>query len=94
MKLTPVFAAAALSAFALLANSTLAAQDSGVYTHFTVAPGHNSVVEYYINGRGRMGFFVDTRAGATDSIGALVAAVTPGSPAALAGLRSGDIVTA
>lgn len=41
-----------------------------------------------------MGIFIDTRAARTDTIGALVGAVTPGGPAALAGIRSGDIITA
>jgi S1-C subfamily serine protease len=46
-----------------------------------------------INRRPRLGVTVDLRAGDTDSIGALVQSVTPGGPAAKAGIRSGDIIT-
>jgi membrane-associated protease RseP (regulator of RpoE activity) len=43
---------------------------------------------------GRIGVIVKTgTAAATDSIGAWVEAVTPGGPAAKAGLKSGDIIT-
>ena len=43
--------------------------------------------------RARLGVTVDLRANETDSIGATLQSVTPGGPAAKAGLRSGDIVT-
>lgn len=43
--------------------------------------------------RARLGVTVDLRAGENDSIGATLQSVTPGGPAAKAGLRSGDIVT-
>lgn len=43
--------------------------------------------------RARLGVTVDMRAGENDSIGATLQSVTPGGPAAKAGLRSGDIVT-
>jgi S1-C subfamily serine protease len=43
--------------------------------------------------RARLGVHVDMRASDADSIGATLSAVTPGGPAAKAGLRSGDIVT-
>lgn len=46
-----------------------------------------------INRRPRLGVTVDLRAGDTDSIGALVQSVTPGGPAAKAGVRTGDIIT-
>jgi len=42
--------------------------------------------------RVRIGVVVRTRPSDTDSIGALLDAVTPGGPAASAGLRSGDII--
>lgn len=44
-------------------------------------------------GRPALGVVVDTRGSATDSIGARVESVTPGGPAARAGIRSGDIIT-
>jgi S1-C subfamily serine protease len=43
--------------------------------------------------RVRIGVVVRTRPSDTDSIGALIDAVTPGGPAATAGLRAGDILT-
>lgn len=43
--------------------------------------------------RARLGINVDMRGGDTDSIGAKILSVTPGGPAAKAGLRSGDIIT-
>jgi S1-C subfamily serine protease len=43
--------------------------------------------------RPRLGVIVDLRAGDADSIGATLQSVTPGGPAAKAGLRGGDIVT-
>jgi len=42
--------------------------------------------------RARLGVVVDLRASENDSIGATLQSVTPGGPAAKAGLRSGDIV--
>jgi len=43
--------------------------------------------------RARLGVTVNLRASDSDSIGATLSAVTPGGPAAKAGLKSGDIVT-
>jgi S1-C subfamily serine protease len=43
--------------------------------------------------RARLGVTLDMRASENDSIGATIASVTPGGPAAKAGLRSGDIIT-
>jgi S1-C subfamily serine protease len=43
--------------------------------------------------RARLGVTVDLHASDSDSIGATLSAVTPGGPAAKAGLKSGDIVT-
>lgn len=42
--------------------------------------------------RARLGIKVNLQAGETDSIGALVEAVTPGGPAARAGLQTGDLI--
>jgi S1-C subfamily serine protease len=46
-----------------------------------------------LNRRARLGIKVNMQARETDSLGAYVDAVTPGGPAANAGLRSGDIIT-
>jgi S1-C subfamily serine protease len=43
--------------------------------------------------RARLGVSVDMRANDADSIGATIQSVTPGGPAAKAGLKSGDIIT-
>ncbi len=43
--------------------------------------------------RARLGVTVDMRASETDSIGAIIQSVTPGGPAAKAGIQSGDIIT-
>ncbi len=43
--------------------------------------------------RARLGVTVDMHTSAADSIGATIASVTPGGPAAKAGIRSGDIIT-
>jgi S1-C subfamily serine protease len=43
--------------------------------------------------RARLGVSVDMRATENDSIGATIESVTPGGPAAKAGIRSGDIIT-
>ncbi len=43
--------------------------------------------------RARLGVKVNLQARATDSIGAYVEGVTPGGPAAKAGLQSGDVIT-
>ena len=46
-----------------------------------------------LNRRARLGIKVNLQARESDSIGAYVDAVTPGGPAATAGLQSGDIIT-
>lgn len=43
--------------------------------------------------RARLGVNVDLRASDNDSIGATIESVTPGGPAAKAGIKSGDIIT-
>ena len=42
--------------------------------------------------RARLGVTIDTRPGPNDSIGATIQSVTPGGPAAKAGIKSGDII--
>ena len=45
------------------------------------------------NRRARLGVMLDMQATENDSIGATINGVTPGGPAAKAGIRSGDIIT-
>ncbi|HJP56096.1 MAG TPA: PDZ domain-containing protein [Gemmatimonadales bacterium] len=51
------------------------------------------LMKVLLDRRPRLGVTVSLRAGDTDSIGALVQSVTPGGPAAKAGIRTGDIIT-
>ena len=47
----------------------------------------------YITARPQLGFSVNTRGAPTDTLGARVESVTPGSPAFRAGIRTGDVIT-
>jgi S1-C subfamily serine protease len=58
-----------------------------------VDPAHDQLMRIVMNRRARLGIKVNLQARATDSIGAYVDAVTPGGPAAQAGIRSGDLIT-
>jgi hypothetical protein len=51
-----------------------------------------AAISLTVTGHGRIGVTVDLRPSANDSIGATVQGVTPGGPAAKAGLRAGDII--
>jgi S1-C subfamily serine protease len=55
--------------------------------------GPDRLMRIMLDRRARLGIKVNLRARQTDSIGAYVDAVTPGGPAAQAGIRSGDIIT-
>ena len=55
--------------------------------------GPEGLMRIVMNRRARLGIKVNLRARDTDSVGAYVDAVTPGGPAAQAGIRSGDIIT-
>ncbi len=55
--------------------------------------GPDRLMRIMLDRRARLGIKVNLQARETDSIGAYVDAVTPGGPAAQAGIRSGDIIT-
>jgi len=50
-------------------------------------------MQYMMTRRARLGVKVNLQARASDSIGAYIDAVTPGGPAATAGLEAGDVIT-
>lgn len=55
--------------------------------------GQSGAVTITLSGRGRIGVVVSMRPGPNDSLGATVQSVTPGGPAAKAGIQGGDIIT-
>src|SRR4051812_1741966 len=95
MTMTARWLAAALAAVALVPPSAHA-QDPRRRVDAPV-PGEMAPNDQFIrmvfNRRARLGVNVNVRAQPNDSIGATVNAVTPGGPAAKAGLRAGDIIT-
>jgi S1-C subfamily serine protease len=88
----------ALSAGALLpAAGSAAAQERRPLVRPKIVIEPDTVVRNKIRlvtqRRARLGVTVDLRASANDSVGATIDAVTPGGPAARAGIKSGDIIT-
>ncbi|CAN5860242.1 hypothetical protein BH24GEM1_BH24GEM1_01100 [soil metagenome] len=55
--------------------------------------GPDRLMRVMLERRARLGIKVNLQARETDSIGAYVEAVTPGGPAAQAGIQSGDLIT-
>lgn len=55
--------------------------------------GPDRLMRIVMNRRARLGIKVNLQVRQTDSVGAYVEAVTPGGPAAKAGIRSGDLIT-
>jgi S1-C subfamily serine protease len=82
--------AAALAALTLCPAASAQTPDRGVEGP---QPVSDQIFNLIVQRRARLGINVNLQAQATDSIGALVDAVTPGGPAANAGIRSGDIIT-
>jgi membrane-associated protease RseP (regulator of RpoE activity) len=56
-------------------------------------PAPGEYLDFVLARRARLGIKLNLQARETDSIGAYVDAVTPGGPAAKAGIRSGDVIT-
>jgi S1-C subfamily serine protease len=94
------FAGAVLTGLALVLPSTarLAAQDTerpappDTFEERT-GPGGDRLMRIVMNRRARLGIKVNLQPRASDSLGAFVDAVSPGGPAAKAGIRSGDVIT-
>lgn len=94
----PVVLAAALTVAGLgAAGHPLAAQDDSDLDR----PGRHELrleepdrlMRIVMNRRARLGIKVNLQARDTDSLGAYIESVSPGGPAAKAGLRSGDVIT-
>ncbi len=66
---------------------------AGAQAPVRVEPARDEMFNLVVNRRARLGLKVNLQAQESDSIGARVDAVTPGGPAAKAGIRSGDVVT-
>ena len=80
--------AGAVAALALGFNGVAGGQDTGGQE-----TGRRSIQLFASNPRPRLGITVDLGTRDTDSIGAVIKSVRPGSPADKAGIRPGDIVT-
>jgi S1-C subfamily serine protease len=86
-------AVALLAATPLLAQTPRSAPRSVMIERSRPGFGRADSFRVAFGGRPRLGVTVDLRSNGSDSIGALVQSVTPGGPAAKAGVRSGDIIT-
>jgi S1-C subfamily serine protease len=85
---------ALLTAGGLLGSpAAILGQDGAGLGEAQVDRAHDRLMQIVMNRRARLGIKVNLQARATDSIGAYVDAVTPGGPAAQAGIRSGDLIT-
>jgi membrane-associated protease RseP (regulator of RpoE activity) len=60
---------------------------------FRFERGPERLMRIVLDRRARLGIKVNLQARESDSLGAYVDAVTPGGPAAKAGIRSGDVIT-
>ena len=82
---------ALLAAGGLIAPASWASAQEPEVVHLEHGP--NRLMRIMLDRRARLGIKVNLQARPTDSIGAYVDAVTPGGPAAQAGIRSGDLIT-
>lgn len=85
-----------LAAGALASAGGLAAQEPERrprVEEFRFERGPERLMRIVLDRRARLGIKVNLQARETDSLGAYVDAVTPGGPAAKAGIRSGDVIT-
>lgn len=88
------FRAASAAAFSLAFAQTLVAQEQPRVNGTITLSEPSEAVEVMANRRARLGVVVLVEANPpTDSIGAVLVAVTPNGPAYRAGLRGGDIIT-
>lgn len=77
---------------AALASMSLVPLAARAQAPVRLEPAHDEMFNLVVNRRARLGLKVSLQAQESDSIGARVDAVTPGGPAAKAGIRSGDII--
>jgi hypothetical protein len=80
------------SAARLAAQDTARQAPSDTFEQRT-GPRGERLMRIVMNRRARLGIKVNLQPRASDSLGAYVDAVTPGGPAAKAGIRSGDLIT-
>ena len=75
-----------------LALAALAPEMASAQAPVRPEPARDEMYNLVVNRRARLGIKVSLQAQDSDSIGAYVDAVSPGGPAARAGIRSGDII--
>jgi S1-C subfamily serine protease len=94
MRPTPILMTMLAAGGLLGSPSAILGQDDGPgMSEVRAEAAHDRLMRIVMNRRARLGIKVNLQARATDSIGAYVDAVTPGGPAAQAGIRSGDLIT-
>lgn len=76
-----------------IATLSLAPSGARAQAPVRLEPARDEMFNLVVNRRARLGLKVNLQAQESDSLGARVDAVTPGGPAAKAGIRSGDIIT-
>lgn len=87
------FAALAVAALPLSAQERRPAPERTPRARVWVNGDEVNPMDMVANRRARLGVTLDLQAADHDSVGATISGVTPGGPAAKAGIRSGDIIT-